>query len=209
MPSLTLEALPFRTALAAVLPFAATDAARPILTSVRLTISRGPKVELAACDNFRAGFATVSGEVIRSGPVPGEVILTRDDARALLKALPAKAPKRHTLPPLTLTWRAGAVTASLNGWSLAMRPVDGRYPNTAAIQPKGEVIALVTVDPKLMAEALLAMGSDVGVGSVAIEVRKPKVLGYHSSAASVAYLVRPNKGDQVKHALVMPVMVGV
>lgn len=212
MPTLTLDALATREALAAVITSADTGTVRPILNAVRLRVTRGPRVRFEACDNFRAAFAEVTGEVAKSGAVPESTVIALASAKALLNALPSKAPRYGASGAVTFAWaRNGTLTARTGDVGLTLEVRDGEYPNTDAIQPKGKIVAEVTVDSKLLASVALAMGTlatkgQGGSGTITILVRKAKVNG-GGLAHEVAYEIAPRGRGPLSHAILMPVAV--
>lgn len=210
MPSLTVPSLAFGEALAHVISSAARDGAtRPILSAIHVKVRTRPTfgLTLEAADNFRVAIADViSGDPKADFPRSGKVesfVIPLADAKAIAKAIP-KAPKYGVAPPLMFAWaRDGSIKASINGWSLAFRPLD-RYPDIAAVEPKGRVIARIGVNASLLADLAVAIGGKDG--TVIIELRNGDPSKAHEAGLKAAYVIRPAQGNG-RHGILMPVRV--
>lgn len=231
-PTLVVAAAPLLDALATVIVAAARDDKRPILSSVLFEVgtARKPSLKLVACDNYRIA----SAEVPLTG-VPADASITITgaattfvmplaDAKALIGALKAPAALKYPVP-VKIVWPAtsGAaivssdITFDLGRAALTFRPIDGTYPNYAAVLPKGKPAYTIAVSATYLAElvkALTAGGKPAnghggnGSDTVLIEVRKPAkgATGFAASPLALAILAHGPDGKG-KSATLMQVRV--
>lgn len=114
-----------RGRLAGVLPFCATDEARPILTGVYVETAPG-KMTFAAADNYSV--AELSATVGRKSPKTS-TILPSVAARGLVDLLARGVADVH--------YRVGLLLASFEfaQYTLVTRLIDGKYPNYGQVLP--------------------------------------------------------------------------
>lgn len=141
-----------RDALTATLLSVGGKDAMPVLQTVRI-VAAGDTLTFTSTDRFRLTIASVPA----TGVAPFEALVSSDDAKRIVTALPKRSARRaYGTPPPSVAFRFDgvAVTVIAEGSTATLRHLDDQYPNVTNIVTgwTSAETDMIGVNPKFLAD---------------------------------------------------------